>query len=85
MAAFAKRIEEVLRGQEKLFAGNPETERLATQYAQKLLRKYKAEYREGDEKPYESIDLVSLSHSRLRSVGTEYGSLAYFKRLEFKQ
>jgi len=78
----AKRIEEILRGQEKLFEGNPEIERLATQYAQKLLRKYEAEYIESDEKHYQSVDLDSLTNSKLRTIGAEYVSLSYLKKLE---
>jgi transposase len=78
----AKRIEEILRGQEKLFAANPEIERLATHYAETLLRKYETEYRELDEKHYESIDLDSITNSKLRTIGAEYVALSYFKKLE---
>jgi len=76
----AKRIEEILHGQERFFAGNPEIERLATHYAQKLIRKYETEYSES--KQYESVDLDSLENERIRPVGAEYVSLSYFKKLE---
>jgi hypothetical protein len=75
----AKRIEEILHGQERLFAGNPEIERLATHYAQKLIRKHETEYSES--KQYESVDLDSLENERIRPVGAEYVSLSYFEKL----
>jgi hypothetical protein len=78
----AKRIEEILRGQEKLFAANPAIERLATHYAATLLRKYETEYRELEEKHYESVDLESITSSKLRTMGAEYVALSYFKKLE---
>ena len=46
----ARRIEEIIHGTEKLFAGNPEIERLASEYAQRFIRKYEIEYGETDEK-----------------------------------
>lgn len=78
----AKRIEEILRGQEKLFGANPAIERLATHYAATLLSKYETEYRELEEKHYESVDLESITNSKLRTIGAEYVALSYFKKLE---
>ena len=78
----AKRIEEIVRGQEGLFPADPEIERLATQYAQKLLIKYEAEYSESDEKQYESVDVDSLTNLRFRTIGAEYVSLSYLKELQ---
>ena len=78
----AKRIEEIIRGQEKLFAGSPVIERLANQYAQKLIRKYEFEYSESDQKQYETIDVDSVTNHRSRTVGAEYVSLSFLKKLQ---
>jgi len=80
-----KRIEEILRGQERLFAANPEIERLATHYAATLLRKYETEYAEPEEKYYEAVDLDSISSLRLRTIGAEYVSLSYLRKLGLDQ
>ena len=56
-------------------------ERLATQYAQELLRKSEVEYSPSDRGNYQSVDLDSLGNSRVRTVGAEHVSLSYFRRL----
>jgi hypothetical protein len=78
----AKRIEEIIRGQERLFAGKPEIERLASEYAQKFIRKYELEYSETDEKHYETVDVDSLEQTRTRTIGAEYVSYSYLKKLK---
>ena len=78
----AKRIEEYIRGQENFFSGSPEIERLASHYAQKFLRKHEVEYAESGEGKFESIDIDSMESDRVRTVGAEYVSLAYWGKLE---
>jgi transposase len=78
----AKRIEEYIRGQETVFSGSPEIERLASHYAQKFLRKHEVEYAESGKGTFESIDIDSMENDRVRTVGAEYVSLAYFQKLE---
>ncbi|MCK4816491.1 transposase, partial [bacterium] len=77
----AGRIQEIIRGQKTLFRENPEIERLATQYAQELLRKSEAECGETEGGCYQPVDLDSIGTSRVRTVGAEHVSLAYFRRL----
>ena len=81
----AKRIEEIIHGTEKLFAGNPEIERLASEYAQRFIRKYEIEYSETDEKHYETVDVDSLEQTRNRTIGAEYVSYSYLKKLKLDQ
>jgi len=81
----AKRIEDLVRGQRNFFSGSAEIEKLASHYAQKFLRKYEAKYEESDEKKYELIDLDSLENHHVRTVGAEYVSLSYFKKLRIGQ
>lgn len=81
----AKRIEDIIRGQKNFFSGSPEVERLACHYAQKFLRKYETEYEDSSEKKYESVDLDSLENHRIRTIGAEYVSLSYFRKLRLDQ
>jgi hypothetical protein len=78
----AKRIEEFIRGQENFFSGSPEIERLASHYARRFLRKHEVEYAESGEGKFESLDIDSMENDRVRTVGAEYVSLAYWGKLE---
>jgi hypothetical protein len=77
----AKRIDEIIRGQERIFEGSPEIERLASHYAQKLIRKYEKEYEDSPQKHYEYIDVDSIENELIRTIGAEYISWSYFKKL----
>ena len=77
----AKRIDEVARGQEHLFAGDSGIERLAHEYAQKLLRKYEAEYADQSQPTFEYVDLDSLTQLQSRTIGAEYVGLSAIKQL----
>ena len=81
----AKRIDEILRGQEKLFAGKPEIDRLANDYAQKFLRKYEVEYDDSGGDHYENVDVDSVAHGKNRSAGAEHICLSYLKKLRLDQ
>ncbi len=77
----AKRIEEILRGQETLFGGNPKIDRLASDYAQKIIRKYEYEYSD-DQRSFENVDIDSISHTKNRSIGCEHVCLSFLKKLK---
>jgi len=80
----AKRINDVVHGQEHLFCDKPEIERLANQYAQALLRKYETEY---DDTPsdFQKVDINSTITSEQRTIGAEYTSLCFLKKLGLDQ
>jgi transposase len=80
----AKRIDEILHGQETLFSPKPEIEQLAGQYAQAIIRKYEAEY---DDTPrdYQTVDIHSLEKSQERSIGAEYIAYSFLKKLELEE
>ncbi len=80
----AKRINEIVHGQERLFCDKPEIEQLANQYAQALLRKYEAEY---DDTPadFQKVDVHSTNYSQSRTIGAEYIAHHFFKKLGLDQ
>lgn len=80
----AKRINEIVHGQERIFCDKPEIERLANQYAQALIRKYETEY---DDTPpdFQKVDINSATTSEQRTIGAEYTALSFLKKLELEQ
>lgn len=80
----AKRINEIMHGQENLFCPKPEVERLANRYAQALIRKYDAEY-DDTPKDYQTVDINSLGNARQRTIGAEYVTFAFSKKLALDQ
>lgn len=78
----ARRIKEIIGGQKTLLRTNPQIERLASQYAQELIRRSEAQYSPSDQRHYETVDVDSVANSRVRTVGAEHVSLSYFRRLE---
>jgi len=80
----AKRINEIMHGQERIFCDKPEIERLANQYAQALLRKYEVEY---DDTPpdFQKVDINSATTSEQRTIGLEYIALSFLKKLGLDQ
>jgi transposase len=87
----ANRIEEIITGQERLFAYPQEIETLARRYARKLVR-YQGQpvIREGDgggspdvDKPdYHRVDINTLTNEHPRPVGAEYVVHETIKELE---
>lgn len=78
----AKRIDEVARGQEQLFAGDSRIERLAHEYAQKLLRKYESAYADETVPQFENVDIDSLTQIQSRTMGAEYVAMSTIKQLD---
>jgi hypothetical protein len=80
----AKRINEIVHGQERIFCDKPEIERLANQYAQALLRKYETEY---DDTPpdFQKVDINSTITSEQRTIGAEHTALCFLKKLGLDQ
>ncbi len=75
----AKRINDLMHGQENLVCTNAEVERLANQYTQTLNRKFEIEY--DDTSPdIQAIDINRLSPTEHRTIGAEYVSLALAKK-----
>ena len=79
----AKRIEEILGGQHSLFNIEPEVERLAQQYASKLV--LSQQDTTTGEIDYQEVDLDSLEMSKPRSVGREHVTLEALQFLELDQ
>lgn len=83
----ADRIEAILNGQESLFTLPDEVETLAQHYAQLLLQKKVVLQRSVDEvetetvPEYETVDINSVTTTRVRTVGAEYTGLAMFREL----
>ena len=80
----AKRINEIVHGQERIFCDKPEIERLANQYAQALLRKYETEY---DDTPadFQKVDVNSTTTSEQRTIGAEYTAFSFLQKLGLDQ
>jgi len=80
----AKRINELMHGQERIFCDKPEIERLANQYAQTLLRKYEVEY---DDTPpdFQKVDINSATTSEQRTIGVEHIALCFLRKLGLEQ
>ncbi len=71
--SLAKRIEEILYGQQPLFASPDDIEVAAQQYAAKIIRKQEDINVDNKEvSQYYSIDIESLETSRPRSVSVEH-------------
>jgi hypothetical protein len=80
----AKRINDIIHGQENLFCAKPVIERLANQYAQALMRKYEADY-DDTPKDYQAIDVNSVNNTKQRTIGAEYVVLSILKKLALDQ
>ena len=81
----ADRIEAQITKQHSLLPVDEEIENLATHYANLIIQKRIVLYA-GDDKPtekpdYETIDLKSISHSHIRTIGAEYVGLSTFRKL----
>ena len=83
----ANRIEEILTGQQSLFAPPAHIESLASHYAQMLRRKEMQSIPSTTEQQpvWETVDLGSLSQGEPRTIGGEAVAHDAFKRLGFPQ
>jgi len=83
----ADRIEEILTGQQSLFAAPSHIESLASHYAQVLRRKEMQSVPSSPEQQpdWEIVDLGSLSQGEPRTIGGEAVAYNAFKRLGFPQ
>ncbi len=85
----ADRIEQIVKGQERLIPVSAEIEKLARHYAALLIKKRielpgeKLPEEERRTAEYRSVDVNSVAVQEVRSIGAEYVGLSMFKRLKF--
>ncbi len=81
------RIEEILTGQQSLFAYPSHIKSLASHYAQLLRRKEMQSVPSSPEQQpdWETLDIGSLSQGEPRTIGGEAAAYNVFKRLGFPQ
>ena len=79
----ANRIEEILSGQQTLLIALPHIESLAHYYAGMLRRKEMQSVPVSEQPDWETVDLNSLSHSEVRTIGAESVAWDAFKSLGF--
>lgn len=81
----ADRIEEKLIGQESFLSVDENIENLATHYANLVIQQRitlsKHQIEKTQEAEYETIDINSVSNSKVRTIGAEYVGYATFKKL----
>ncbi len=83
--ALADRIETIVSGQQSIFQLPEEVESLAQHYAQVLIQNRISKeipVEKTVEPVYESVDLNSISTSRVRTIGAEHVGFAMFKELK---
>ncbi len=82
----ANRIEAIISGQISLFPVPEEIERFAQMYAHKIIRRHgqkePAPAEENGKPDFQTVDINSLDHEQIRSVGGESVILAAIKELE---
>jgi len=85
----ADRIEQIVKGQERIVSVQPDIENLAQHYASLLIKKRieipqqtVAEEEEPTEE-YRTVDVNSVATQQVRTIGAEYVGLSYFQRLKF--
>jgi len=87
--ALAQRIEQLVSGQMSLAPEDPEVEALARHYAPLLLqrRQPKAEEPSDSQPPHQwaSVDLKSIEHKGVRTIGAEYVGWQYFRKLKMPE
>jgi len=76
----SKRIEDILSGQQNLFAVERDIEELAQSYASKIIASYQ-DVHHPDTEDYREVDVDSLEMSRARSVGAEHVTLEALRLL----
>lgn len=69
----SKRIEDIIKGRSSLFSLDKEIESLAQQYALQILSsKAQSVEDENDGAVYEAVDLDTITHSNVKSIGVEH-------------
>lgn len=70
----SKRIEDIIKGQSSLFSLDAKTESLAQQYALQILssRSKKVEEESDSDILYEAVNLDTMTHSNVKTVGVEH-------------
>lgn len=82
----AKRIEQILYGQQSLFSLPDDIEKAAQRYAAKIIQKQEDNNLDANEiAQYYSIDIESLETTRPRSVSVEHVAYETLKGLDFEQ
>ena len=87
----AKRIEEIITGQESLFTYPNEIETLARRYARKIIGQQSSVVSEKKESSldylpdYQTVDINSLENEQSRTVGAEHVVYSTIKELELDQ
>jgi hypothetical protein len=81
-ALLARRIEDIIRGQETLLSLDPEVQVLAEKYAEEIIRKMEAESVEVEPAVCELVAMDSLRNLRPRLIGAEYAGLSYLRKLD---
>lgn len=76
-----KRIEEILAGQQSLFVIDSNLEKLAQEYASRIVLSHQ-EVHEAGSNDYREVDLDTIEMSRPRSVGAEHVTLEALRSLE---
>jgi hypothetical protein len=84
----ANRIEEIIKGQENIFAHDNEIEALAKHYASLLIgkqleRQTSVEEKEHEQPEYATVDINSVKNHKIRSIGAEHAALSVIERLGF--
>jgi len=83
----ADRIEEKIIGQESFLSIDENIESLATHYASLIIQQQitlsKHQIKKRQQSEYETIDINSVSNSKVRSIGAEYVGYETFKQLGF--
>jgi uncharacterized ferredoxin-like protein len=81
----ANRIEEIIKGQENIFAHDNEIEALAKHYASLLIgkqleRQTSVEEKEHEQPEYATVDINSVKNHKIRSIGAEHAALSVIER-----
>ena len=84
----ADRIEQIVKGQERIISLPPDIEKLAQHYASLLIKKRieiprEITEEEGPTEEYRSVDVNSVATQQVRTIGAEYVGLCIFKRSKF--
>ncbi len=84
--SLADRIEAKVQGQKSLFHVDDHIEGLATHYANLIIQRNLVVYHdkeiEKEEPQYETVDIRSISNSKIRTIGPEHVGLSILRRLE---
>lgn len=79
----AKRIKQILGGQQLLIALDEKIEALARHYAKLLISQQKFRQIDPNKNDFQSVDINGLNSSESRSIGPEYVGLTVMKELGF--